>query len=187
MRKPRTQVADIPYHVSTRGNRKQEIVRDARDCLRLRAILREVVLRRDWACFAYCFMRNHYHLVVRCPAPDIAKGMREINHLVALTFNRRYGYQGHLFERRYWSELIETDAYLLNTIRYIALNPVRAGLAAKPEDWPWSSYPGSVGFVPADDFVALDELLKMFAPIRERAQHALHDFVSAGMVVPRAA
>jgi putative transposase len=187
MRKPRVQLADTAYHVSTRGNRRQEIVRDMQDGLRFLAILREIVLRRSWTCLCYCLMTNHYHLIVQTPAPDLACGMRELNHLVARTFNRRHGYEGHLFERRYWSEIIETDTYLLNTVRYIALNPVRAGLTATPEGWPWSSYAASIGFRPVDDFANLDGLLNMLAPTRERAQQALRDFVFSGAVGSRAA
>ena len=187
VRKLRVQLADIPYHVSARGNRREEIVRDMRDGSRFLAILREVVLRREWTCLCYCLMTNHYHLVVQSPAPDLARGMRELNHLVARTFNRRHGYEGHLFERRYWSEIIETDEYLLNTVRYIALNPVRAGLTVKPEDWPWSSYAASIGLRRPEDFVNVDALLDMLAPTRERSEQALHDFVFGETVRSRVA
>jgi putative transposase len=141
MRPPRVQAAGALYHLTCRGNRQGEIVRDDADRARFLAITRDVILKRRWICLSYCVMTNHYHLLVRTPNPDLAAGMHAINHLTARTFNKRHGYSGHLFERRYGSELVETEVHLLETIRYIALNPVRAGLCETPEEWRWSSYP----------------------------------------------
>src|SRR2546425_8289475 len=87
MRSPRIQEADSLYHIASRGNRKQEIVRDDLDCLRFLAIARDVILRRKWICLAYCLMTNHYHLLVLTPNPDVAAGMQTINYLAARTFN----------------------------------------------------------------------------------------------------
>ncbi|MBA3717997.1 MAG: transposase [Actinobacteria bacterium] len=187
MRPPRIQVAGSAYHLTSRGNRKQEIVRDDTDRVRLLTIVRDVVLRRKWICLAYCLMTNHYHLLVITPNPDLATGMHALNSGVARTFNKRHGYTGHLLERRYSSELILTDAHLLDTVRYIALNPVRAGLCEFPDQWPWSSYRASIGLAPAPDFLAVDELLALFSHRPETAQRALEAFVMGRVAMSRAA
>ena len=187
MRPLRIQAAHTTYHVTCRGNRQEEIVRDDADRNRFVAIVRDVVVRRQWICHAYCLMTNHYHLLITTPAPDIAIGMHAINHLAARTFNKRHGYKGHLFERRYNSPLVETEAHLLETLRYIALNPVRAGLCERPQDWPWSSYRAAVGLAPVADFVSVDPTLELFSDRRETAQRLLHEFVNDPLVEARAA
>ena len=92
------------------------------------AILGDVVERFKWECRAYCLMTNHYHLALRTPEANIGAGMHRLNGLYAQAFNRRHGFKGHLFEERYWSGLIETDEHVFNLMRYVVLNPVRAGM-----------------------------------------------------------
>ncbi len=89
---------------------------------------------------AYCLMSNHYHLLIETPEPNIANGMQWLNSTYAHRFNEKYERIGHLFQRRYARRLIVDDEHLREVIRYIPLNPVRAGLCKRPEDWPWSSY-----------------------------------------------
>jgi REP element-mobilizing transposase RayT len=109
------------------------------------AILGDVVERFDWRCEAYCLMSNHYHLALRTPAANIGAGMHRLNGLYAQAFNRRHGFKGHLFEERYWSGLIETDEHAFSLMRYVVLNPVRAGICSLPHQWPWSSYRATAG------------------------------------------
>ena len=77
-------------------------------------------------------MTNHFHLLFETTAPNLALGMHRLNHQYALYFNERHGFEGHLFEKRYWSRLIEADEHLAATIAYIAFNPVKSGLCAVP-------------------------------------------------------
>jgi REP element-mobilizing transposase RayT len=83
-------------------------------------------------------MTTHYHLLLETPKPNLAVGMKLINSAYAQGFNRRHKRVGALFQGRYHSVVIETERQLLHTALYIAFNPVRAGLCAEPEDWPWS-------------------------------------------------
>jgi len=90
-------------------------------------------------CHAYCLMPNHYHLLVETPRANLDDAMQRLNGTYALRFNRHHERTGHLFQGRYGSTLITDDDYALTVVRYIAANPVQAGLCAGPEDWPWSS------------------------------------------------
>ena len=87
-------------------------------------------------------MTNHFHLLVETPEPNLSRGMQRLNSAYAGYFNERFGLVGHLFQQRFGSRLIETDEYFGEAMRYIAFNPVRAGLCSRPSDWPWSSFFG---------------------------------------------
>lgn len=101
--------------------------------------------RFDWRCLAYCLMDNHFHLLVRTPLANLPRGMQQINSGHAQAYNRRHGRTGPLFERRYGAALVQEDVHLLEIFRYIALNPVRAGLCREPEDYAWSSHAALAG------------------------------------------
>jgi putative transposase len=89
---------------------------------------------------------------------DLSAGMHRLNGRYAQWFNQRHGFDGHLFQGRFSSKLVESDGHLLSSIRYVLRNPVEAGLCAVPEDWPWSSYSGTVGLAEPSSFVAVEEL-----------------------------
>ncbi len=87
-------------------------------------------------------MSNHFHLVIKTPSESLSAGMHQLNGGYARKFNDRHALDGHLFEDRFSSTWIESDGHLEDTLRYVALNPVRAGLCEHPTDWPWSSFRG---------------------------------------------
>ena len=129
-------------------------------------------------------MTNHFHLVVRNPEPNVSQAMHHLNGCYARWFNRRYGYQGHLFQRRYHAAAIESDWHLLEACRYVVLNPVRAGIATRPAEWPWSSYRATIGTQSTGSTLALDEILGFFGRRRSQAREAFRAFVDDA-VVPR--
>jgi putative transposase len=131
----RIEIAGGTYHVTARGNSRLPIYKDATDGRVFLYTLGQVVSRFGWECLAYCLMRNHYHLVVGTPRPNLARGMRQLNGVYVQRFNRRHERGGSLFERRYGAVLIERDSHMLEVFRYVARNPVRAGLCARPESW----------------------------------------------------
>jgi hypothetical protein len=100
----------------------------------------------------------------------------------AKLYNRDHGRRGHLFRARYYSGPIEDDAHLLETIRYIALNPVRAGICQRPEDWRWGTYRATLGLDRAPPCIALS-WLELFADTEASARLALHAFVLGGLAV----
>ena len=161
---PRTEIPYGYYHVGTRGNNKRRIFLDDRDRELFMLHLRRVARRYSWSFYAYCLMGNHYHLVMQLGEKGISRGMCELNTGYALTFNRRHDRINHLFGRRFWSELITTDARLLTTCRYVVQNPVRAGLCSRCEEWPWSSYRATVGTAVPEPFLAVQDLLALGSP-----------------------
>ncbi|MCH8036411.1 MAG: transposase, partial [Proteobacteria bacterium] len=165
------------YHLTARGNARQDIYLDARDSRRFLGLLGEVCSRYAWRCFAYCLMTNHYHLVVETAHPNLAAGMRQLNGRYSQAFNHHHQREGHLFQGRYKAILVEREAYLLEVCRYVVLNPVRAGLARAPQAWRWSSYRATLaGAGPA--WLAAPALLGLFAPEPEAAARAYAAFVA---------
>jgi len=136
---------------------------DAADKSSFEAVLDTTVARLGWSCLSICLMDTHYHLLIVTPEADLAAGMQRLNGLYGQTYNRRHGESGHVFKQRYHSEFVQTDSHLLEVCRYIALNPVRAGVVSSPADWPWSSYAETLGLRSPRPFVASSALLRVFA------------------------
>jgi REP element-mobilizing transposase RayT len=181
--RPRPQEAGLWYHVGARGVRKLPIVHDDDDRETFLIHLGEVVRIFGWELTAFCLMTNHYHLVLRTPEPNIAAGMHRLNLVYARAFNLTHGFEGHLFDRRYWSEVLDTEDHLLEASRYVVLNPVRAGLRQKPSEWKWSSYRQTVGLDPPAGFLSLG-WLDLLDPDRRRAQALFRSFVYEGIERP---
>ncbi len=126
-------------------------------------------------------MSTHYHVLLRTPEPNLAVGMQLLNNRFARYFNKRHGGSGAVFRSRYHSGVIETDGHLLEVCRYIALNPVRAGLCQRPEEWNWSSYGSCVSTARSFSFVASRELLELFDQEIDSARERLKRFVEDGL------
>ena len=180
-RSPRVQVAGGAFHVLSRGAAGQPIFRDRIDRQTFLGLVGAVVARHGWSCLAFCLMTTHYHLLIRTPNADLARGMHRLNGQYAQGFNRRHGTVGHLFQSRYGSILVERDAHLLELCRYFALNPVRAGACDVPLAWPWSSYRFALGRDPAPSFLAVEWLLSHFGVDTRLAREALRAFVEDGL------
>ena len=181
--RPRPQEGGLWYHVGARGVRKLPIVKDDDDRAIFVMNLGEIVERSGWELTAYTLMTNHYHLVLRTPEPNVAAGMHGLNLIHARAFNKKHGYEGHLFDARYWSEVLDTEDYLFEASRYVLLNPVRAELCQKPSEWPWSSYRQTVGLDPPAEYLSLD-WLELFDADRGRAQALFRSFVYEGTERP---
>lgn len=133
------------YHVTSRGDRREEIYRDdadRREHLRVIALAME---RFDARVLAYCLMGNHYHLVLQTAQANLSRLMRQVNGVYTQAFNRRHAVTGHLFQGRFKAVVVDRDAYLLTLCRYVERNPVAAGLVHAAADWPWSSCRAHVG------------------------------------------
>jgi REP element-mobilizing transposase RayT len=169
------------YHVTSRGNQHQDIYFDDANRIAWLKLLGEVCHRFNWRCHAFCQMTNHYHLVVETPEGNLARGMRQLNGVYTQHINRRYRRVGHLFQGRYKSILVEKDSYLLGLVRYVVLNPVRAGMVNDASDWPWSSDSMMIGRQDMPEWLESDWLLGQFGSSRRKAIAAYRDFVRAGM------
>jgi putative transposase len=171
-------------HVIARGNEQRPIVQDDHDRQAFLAIFARAVERYQWLCHTYCLMDNHYHLLLEVPLGNLPLGMRHLNGVYAQRYNRRHQRFGHLFQARYRSILVEKDAYLLSVSRYIVLNPVRAGVVLRPEDYPWSSHRAMAGLESAPAVLTTEWVLSEFASARRLAHACYRDFVSAALEEP---
>ncbi len=170
------------YHVTTRGNNREQVVSDDRDRALLLAAINQATRRYGWIVLAYCLMTNHFHLVVQVPLCGLSEGMRLLNGGFARRMNARHGRVGHLFQNRFFANQIKRDAHLLEACRYVVLNPVRAGLCERPEEWPWSSYRACAGLELAPPFLAVDALLGLFGTRPRQARREYRVFVRNGLV-----
>jgi putative transposase len=177
----RLQVANGLYHVTSRGARQLPLFTDDIDYSRITGILAKTVRRYDWECHSYCFMPNHLHLMIRTREANLSDGMQRLKHEYAIRFNLRHGFEGHAFDRRYFSTLIESEAHLLNCLRYIALNPVEAGLCESPSDWPHCSFRATSGAEPAPSFLEIDFVRGLFSGTPGIGGAAFAAFVLAGL------
>jgi hypothetical protein len=126
-------------------------------------------------------MDNHYHLLIETPDGNLSEGMRQLNGFYTQKFNRSHGRTGHVFQGRFKSIVVDKDSYLLELCRYIVLNPVRAGIARHPKDYPWSSYRATAGLKKKLDFLSMDWILAQFGNDRKQAQQEYRRFVLAGI------
>jgi putative transposase len=139
-RKPREEFPDAVHHAYARGVNRELIYLDDADRERYLALLGQVVERHRWRCLAFCLMHNHVHLLVQTPEPDLGRGMQRLHGVYAQYFNRRHRRSGHLFQGRFGVVVMRSNAQLLMAARYIARNPVEAGLCRDAADWTWSSH-----------------------------------------------
>jgi REP element-mobilizing transposase RayT len=139
-RSPRAELAGGIHHVYSRGAVRQQIFRDSMDRRRYLALLARTVRRTSWRCLTYCLMGNHMHMLIETPEPNLGRGIQWLHGTYAHAFNRRHAGSGHVFQGRFDSKGIFSDAQFWITVRYILHNPVKAGLCATPEAWPWSSH-----------------------------------------------
>ena len=135
----RTTLADGIFHVTARGVNRTDIYLDTEDRRTFVALFASAVRRHAWEVHTVCLMTNHFHLVLGTSVGHMSLGMQWLNGAYAQIFNKRWGRSGHLFGERFYSNPVEDDEELLETCRYVVLNPVRAGLCERPEDWAWSA------------------------------------------------
>lgn len=177
----RIEFPDALYHVTARGDRRENIFDDDDDRRMFLATLAQVIQQHHWLCYAWCLMDNHYHLLIQTPDSNLSKGMRQLNGIYTQASNRRHRRVGHLFQGRFKAILVDQDAYLLELSRYIVLNPVRARMVKRVAQWKWSSYQESMGAAPATSWFAVDALLAQFAVRRSVARERYARFVADGV------
>lgn len=182
-RQPRLDILHVLQHVIVRGIERRDIFADDADKARFVARLSELLTKSSTKCFAWSLMPNHFHLLLMPTRVLLADTMRRLLTGYAVYFNRKYQRSGHLFQNRYKSILCEEELYFLELIRYIHLNPLRAGLVADMEAldrYPWSGHAALLG----NQTMAgqeLNEVLARFAKTRVRAQHGYRQFVADGI------
>jgi putative transposase len=177
----RLEFPDALYHLTSRGDRRENIYEDDEDRLAFLEVFSSVIEQFNWVCYAYCLMSNHYHLLVQTPDANLSKGMRQLNGVYTQAYNRRHQKTGHLFQGRYKSILVDEDNYLLELSRYIVLNPLKAGMIKKVDQWKWSSYLATVGQASVPEWLSSDYLLSQFSVQRKTAIRKYQAFVQEGL------
>ena len=172
------------YHITSRGNRREVIFEDDSDQDTFLKLFQEACERFHWRCHAYCLMTNHYHFVVETLDTTLSKGMRHLNGVYTQRFNRRHHRVGHLFQGRFHAVLVQKEAYLMALARYVVLNPVRAGMVKRVDQWRWSSYRAMVGNVPTPPWLETAWLLGQFGPTLQSACQRYIEFVKQGKDQP---
>jgi putative transposase len=182
----RLEIPDGVYHVWNRGVNRADIVFDDRDRQYFVDLLQEIVLRFGWIIHQFMLMTNHFHLVLSTPDPTLSRGMKRLEQKFAQYINRRYDRVGPLFQGRFKSQLVEEGSYLLEVLRYVALNPVRAKMVERSEEYRWSSYRWLAGFEKAPEWFQPGFILESFGPDLDTQQRELRKFVEAGVGITRA-
>jgi REP element-mobilizing transposase RayT len=179
-RAPRPLGSGVTYHVAARGNNGQGIYAGDADKRRFLRLLGSIAMRRGWSLAGYCLMGNHFHLLVTTSEANLSDGMRDLLSRYSRYFNRRRGRTGHLFSPRFLSVVVDRDEQLLVVARYIARNPVRAGLCQSALDWEWSSYRRMVRRDVLPDWIEVGVLLGQFHFDHEQAMAPLIEFFEDG-------
>lgn len=169
------------YHITSRGNTKQLIFLDEEDRKTFLNVLSSVVTRFNWVCHAYCLMNNHYHVLIETPEGNLTRGMRQLNGVYTQIFNQRHQRTGHLYQGRYGAILVEKQSHLLSLCRYVGLNPVRAKLVSRPEQWRWSSYRATLGEARKPGFLTTDWILSQFGHERREATRRYRMYLREGV------
>jgi len=169
------------YHVTTRGNAGGRIFRTDKDREYFLDLLGFIIERFNWLCHAWCLMDNHYHLILETPEGNLSRGMRQLNGIYTQKYNWKYTKTGHIFQGRYKAILVDKESYLLQLCRYVVLNPVRANIVERPQDWKWSSYRSTAGKAKPPQWFTTDWILAQFDRSKRRAQRLYHQFIMEGI------
>lgn len=176
----RLEFAGALYHVTARGNAREDIFRDDEDRAMFLDLVGREIAQQRWRLYAYCLMGNHYHLLIETAEPNLTRGMQRLNQVYTQRFNRRHRRVGHVLQGRYKAIVVDKDSYLKELIRYVVLNPVRAKMVRLPERWAWSSYRATAGLSVAPPWLAVDAVRGQFGG----SVAAYRRFVAQGVGLP---
>lgn len=179
-RQPRVEYEGAFYHVTSRGNLKQNIFFEDADRKKFLDICKRTKERYSYFLHAYVLMENHYHLLIETPLANLSQLMQNINTSYTVFINRKYHRSGHLFQGRYKAIIVDKDNYLLSLSRYIHLNPVRARMVSSPEKYPWSSYREHIGYN-YTGLVDINDTLAYFSEDIKTAMIEYKMFVESGI------
>ena len=172
------------YHVTSRGWERRVVVCDDRDRQRWLDLLDRVATRFGWRVYGWVLMDNHFHLYLRTPQPTLSAGMHDLNSGYASGFNRRWQRRGALFQGRFKAIVVEKDSHALELSRYLHLNPTRAGIVERPEEYAWSSYSDYLGMRKAPAWLDWQTVVGELGKDLSRARLAYRRFVEAGLREP---
>jgi putative transposase len=186
-RLPRLILPGLPQHIILRGNNRQAIFFSDHDRAHLLATLREAAGTHGVAIHAYVLMDNHFHLLATpTSAEALSRMMQSLGRRYVGWFNARHGRSGTLWEGRFRAGLIEGDRHLLACMRYVELNPVRAGLCPRAEDWDWSSARHHLG-LQRSPLVTEHEMYWLLGNTPFEREHAYRELLDQGLSLAESA
>jgi len=169
------------YHVMNRGASRQRIFIDENDRKDFLNLLGETSDMFTIQIHAYGLLDNHYHLLIHTPQGNISRSMRHLNGIYTQSFNRKHGSDGSIFRGRFKAILIDADSYLLEVVRYIHLNPVRANIVETPEQYLWSTHNAYLEERPSLSWLVRDEVLGRFGEKLNQSIKRYREFIQAGI------
>ena len=184
-RMPRVVTSEEYYHITQRGNNKNEVFHDAGDHLCFKHIVRKYLNKYHVQLYHYCFMPNHVHLLLKVSlGGDLSKAMQCIHQRYTVHCKKKYGFVGSLWQGRFYSIPIEQEEYLLQCARYIERNPVEAGIVLHPALYPYHSY-HYYAEGKADALISENVLYRQFGAQPWQRQEKYRDFVTGERAVLR--
>ena len=179
-RKPRIHYPGAVYHVILRGNGGQNIFFTDSDRTRFFLLLQEGVERYGHRIHAYCLMSNHVHMAIQVAETPLSRIMQNLSFRYTRYINAQQKRTGHLFQGRYKALLIDADVYLLELVRYIHLNPVRASIVKTPKDYQWSSHHAYLGEKNIG-WLTTEWVLAQFSRNIKKSCRLYNDFINDGL------
>jgi putative transposase len=168
------------YHGTTRCVDRVDAFHAHEDAWIFLLIFGNAIVRFGWTCIGYCVMSTHYHFIAETHDASLSRVLHLVNNTFARDYNERHGRRGHLFAERFYAARIETESHLLESCRYVDLNPRRAGICLDPAEWRWSGHRATVGLDPAPAFLDVATTLALFGPNPDAARRAYVRFVRDG-------
>ena len=165
------------YHVMNRGGRGKQVFRDDIDRRCFLRLLGESTQMWNIEVYAYSLLDNHYHLLIQTPDANISRAMRHIDGVYTQRFNKHHDYDGQLFRGRYKSILVDKDSYLLEVMRYIHLQAVKAGLVADPIEHQWTSHGSYLIKNLRSPWLRTQKILNLFGKERREAVKRFDGFI----------
>jgi REP element-mobilizing transposase RayT len=160
----RVEVAGGIHHVTAKAPYGRVLFIDDQDRVRYLVLLAKEVEAREWTVLTFCQMTNHVHLLIRTPQRNLGEGIKSLHERFATDLNRRHRQHGHVFGARFKNGLVQTDRHLHGCFRYIARNPIEAGLCATPGEWPWSGHRSLVGLAEPAGGIDVASAMEWFGP-----------------------
>jgi putative transposase len=179
-RKPRIHIPGGFYHVILRGNDGQDILFSDQDREHLETLVHDGKDRFKHRIHAYCWMSNHVHLLIQVSEVPLSKLIHNLSFRYASYINKKRSRKGHLFQGRYKAILVDAENYLHELVRYIHLNPVRAGVATNPQDYKWSGHQCYLG-ITRKSWLTVKYVLSQYSRQESTALRLYESFVLEGL------
>ena len=176
-RKAREKYEHSIYHIMVRGNNQQAIFLDEEDKVQYLKRLKRYKEKYKIHIYAYCLMTNHVHLLIYDNGQDISKVMQGLNLSYVIYFNKRHDRLGHLFQDRFNSVMVKKDTYFIEVSKYIHLNPVKANMVSKPEQYRWSSMGIYLGEEDLYKIVDCSRILQYFSNIDQESKELYFEYL----------